>query len=172
MTNQNLFRLAGWLAIVFIVLAFSMFAFTGGVFIALSILGGVCLAVIFYALYVFHRPRAATLGLVMLVCGIVSLIFENTAFMMKNGGETMLSIRFVLLGVAFLLLGYLGYGNDKTPRWLAICAYLVGVAGLAAGGAGLLGQASAGLTASYLMFIPFLIWLVGMWRWLLKTAAA
>ena len=172
MTNKSLFRLAGWLAIVFVVLAFSMFAFTGGIFIALSILGGVCLAVIFYALYVFHRPRAATLGLVMLVCGVISLIFENAAFMLQSGGETLLSVRFVLLGVAFLLLGYLGYGNDQTPRWLAICAYLVGVAGLAAGGAGLLGQASAGLTASYLMFIPFLVWLFGMWRWFLKTAAA
>ncbi len=172
MINKSLFRLAGWLAVVFIVLAFSMFAFTGGVFISLSILGGVCLAVIFYALYVFHRPRAATLGLVMLVCGIISLIFENAAFVMKSGGETMLSVRFVLLGAAFLLLGYLGYGNDQTPRWLAISAYLVGVAGLAAGVAGLLGQASVGLTASYLMFIPFIVWLVGMWRWFLKTAAA
>ncbi|NOH04913.1 MAG: hypothetical protein HND47_24565 [Chloroflexi bacterium] len=157
MSNKILFRLAGWLAIVFI---------------ALSILGGVCLAVIFYALYVFHRLRAATLGLVMLACGIVSLIFENAAFMMKSGAETMLSVRFVLLGIAFLLLGYLGYGNDQTPRWLAVSAYLVGVAGLAAGGAGLLGQASIALNASYLMFIPFLVWLVGMSRWFLKTAAA
>ena len=61
MTNQNLFRLAGWLAIVFIALAFSMFAFTGGTFIALSILGGVCLAVIFYALrsmcFTVRAPR-------------------------------------------------------------------------------------------------------------------
>lgn len=172
MPNRNLYRLAGWSAIVFIALAFAMYAFTGWMFVTLSILGALCLGVIFYTLFEFFRSQNARLALIMFVCTIVALILENIGFMLESGSETILAIRFLLLGTAFLLFGYLGYGNAQTPRWLAICAYVVGVAGLAAGAAGLIGQTSLGEIASYVMFIPFIVWLIGIWRWFLKVDAA
>lgn len=165
MSNKSLFRFAGWSAILSIVFSFAMFAFVsggrGGMFMAVSIIAAIFTAAVLYGLYVFHRPQAATLSLAMLVIGVVGLILENIA----QGPETTLGmITGIVYGVAFLLVGYLGYGAPRMPRWLAIMAYVIGISGLLAAVGTAIGLAAFEYMF-YLQFLTWIAWSIGIWRW-------
>lgn len=167
MTNNNLFRFAGWSAILSIVLSFGMFGVimaTGGernvAFIAVSVVAAVFTAVAPYALYVFHRPQSAMISLAMLVCVIVGLVLENFG---TGPGTTLGMFTNVVYGAGFLLIGYLGFGTKQMPRWIAIFAYLVGFTALAAAGAVAIGQtALAENVLSMLVFLAWIVWSVGL----------
>jgi hypothetical protein len=166
MSNTNLYRFAGWSAILSILFSFGMFALIGGgrggAFMVVSIIAALFTLVVFYALYVFHRSQAATLSLAMLVCGIVGLTLENIG----AGPDTPLGmVTSVVYGATFLLIGYLGYGNAEMPRWLAISAYVVGFASLATAGASALGQVGVASAVPMLLFVAWIAWSIGIWRW-------
>lgn len=166
MSNTNLFRFAGWSAILSILFSFAMFAFIGGgrggMFLVANIIAFFFTAVVFYSLFIFHRPQSATLSLLILVIGILGLVLE----LIGSGPETPLGIiTSVIYGSTYLLIGYLGYGNAQMPRWLAICGYVVGGALLVMAGAFALGQTVlANNVFSMLMFAAWIVWSVGIWR--------
>jgi hypothetical protein len=165
MSNTSLFRFSGWSAILSILFSFGMFALIGGgrggAFMVVSIIAALFTLVVYYGLFVFHRPQAATLSLVMLVCGIVAMILEN----LGTGPDTPMGMVVnVIYGATFLLIGYLGYGNAQMPRWMAVCAYVVGVASLATVVASALGQVSVTSTVPMVLFVAWLAWSIGIWR--------
>lgn len=170
MSNNNLFRFAGWSAILSIVFSFAMFAFIGGgrggAFMAVSMVASFFTAAVLYGLYVFHRSQAATLSLAMLICAVVGLILENIG----TGPATPLGmVTSIIYGATFLLVGYLGYGNPQMPRWLAILAYVVGGASLAVAVATALGQTALGENVfAMIQFFAWIVWSVGIWRWFLS----
>ncbi len=162
MSNRSLFRFAGWSAILSVVFSFAMFAFVqggrGGMFMAVSIIASFFSAVVFYALYVFHRPQSAALSLAMLVCGILALVLENVG----SGPETTLGvITNIIYGASFLLVGYLGVGNSHMPRWLAICAFVVGASCILFGLANALRLSTLGSITEMLQFASWIVWSVG-----------
>lgn len=165
MSNTNLFRFAGWSAILSILFSFGMFALIGGgrggAFMVVSIIAALFTFLALYGVYVFHRSQAATLSLAMLVCGAVGLILENLGM----GPDTPMGmVTSAIYGTTFLLVGYLGYGNAQMPRWLAICAYVVGFASLATAGASALGQVSVASTVPMVLFLAWIAWSIGIWR--------
>ena len=162
MSNRSLFRFAGWSAILSVVFSFAMFALVeggrGGAFMAVSIIASFFSAVVFYALYVFHRPQNAALSLVMLVCGVLALVLENIG----SGPATPLGvITNVIYGASFLLVSYLGLGNPQMPRWLAICAGVVGASCILFGLSNALGLSSLGGIIEMLQFVSWIAWSVG-----------
>lgn len=165
MSNTNLYRVAGWSAILSILFSFGMFVLIGGgrggAFMVVSIIAGLFTIIALYGVYVFHRPQAPALSLAMLVCAAVGLILENLGM----GPDTPMGmVTSVIYGTTFLLVGYLGYGNAQMPRWLAICAYVVGFASLATAVASALGQVSVASTVPLVLFVAWIAWSVGIWR--------
>ena len=137
MSNSNLYRIAGWSAILSVLLTFGLFGAMatsgrGAAFVAISIVASVLGAIVFYALYLFHRAQSAMLSLAMLICGLIGLVLENIGAGPESP-PTMIAI--ALYGVAFLILGYLGYSHTQMPHWVAILAYIVGLVSLIGTGA-------------------------------------
>jgi len=171
MSNNSLYRFAGWSALLSVVLSFALFplesvggwALRLGSFVPLALSG-----VVFYALFVFHRPQAATVSLVMLICGAVALFME---FLGGTPESAMGIASHAIYGVAFLLVGYLAWGESRIPRWIAICVLLAGASVLASA---ILTPFAYSLaeTIGYIYFLAWIVWSVAMWRWFLKTAAA
>lgn len=171
MSNANLYRLAGWSAILSILVSFGMFALIGGgrsvVFMVVSITAALFTLIALYGVYVFHRPQAPALSLAMLVCAAVGLTLENLGM----GPDTPMGmVTNVIYGTTFLLVGYLGYGNAQMPRWLAISAYVVGFASLATAGASALGQVGVASAVPMVLFVAWIAWSVGIWLWFLRQA--
>ena len=174
MSNNNLYRFAGWSAILSIVFSFAMFGLVGegrnAVFIAVSIIASVFTAIVLYGLYVFHRSQSAVVSLVMLACGVIGLVLENlgtgpegSLFVLTNG----------IYSVAFLLIGYLGFGNAIMPRWLAILAYVCGLATLGMAGAFALGQPDLGENVfGMFQFLAWVVWSIGICRLFLSSKLA
>ncbi len=162
MSHKSLFRFAGWSAILSVLFSFGMFALIesgrGGLFTIVSIIASLFSVVVFYALYVLHRPQAAGLSLAMLALAVLGLILENIG----TGPATPLGeITNVIYGVAFLLAGYLGFGHAQMPRWIAICACVAGAACVALGVANALGLEPLAGAAEMLQFVAWIAWSVG-----------
>lgn len=162
MSNRSLFRFAGWSAILSVVFSFAMFALVGGgrggMFMVVSIIASFFSAVVFGALYVFHRPQSAAVSLAMLVCGILALVLENIG----SGPETTLGVvTNIIYGTSFLLVGYLGLGSFQMPRWLALCAYVVGVSCILFGISNALRSSTLGSISEMLQFASWIVWSVG-----------
>ena len=162
MSSRSLFRFAGWAAILSVVFSFGMFAFVeggrGGLFMVVSIIASFFSVVVFYTLYVLHRPQSAGLSLAMIMCGVLALILETIG----TGPQTTLGIvTNVIYGVSFLLVGYLGFGNSQMPRWIAICAYVVGASCVAFGGLTALGQTDLAGAIEMVQFLSWIAWSVG-----------
>ena len=169
MSSRNLFQLGGWSALLSVIASLGMFALVGGgrgiAFTAVSILASVFAVVLFIALYVFHRPQSAPLGLLMLVAAVVGLILENIG----SGPETIIGmISSAVYGVAFLLIGYLGYSNARMPRGVALLAYGVGILALVSAVANGTGLGSFAEAASMLLVLVWAIWSLWLWRWLIS----
>ncbi|MCC6297945.1 MAG: hypothetical protein IT314_01515 [Anaerolineales bacterium] len=165
MSNTNLFRFAGWSAILSILFSFGMFALLGdgrgGAFMVVSIIATLFSLVTLYGVCVFHRPQAPALSLAMLVCAVVGMILEN----LGSGPDTPMGMATnVIYGTTFLLVGYLGYGNAQMPRWLAISAYVVGFSSLVTAVASALGQISVTSAVPMVLFLAWIAWSIGIWR--------
>jgi hypothetical protein len=66
---------------------------------------------------------------------------------------------FALVGVGFILFGWLGWKSEIVPNWLAIVAFIAGVAGLVAGGG--LSNSAIGILGFFGFIIPlisFTLW--------------
>ncbi len=162
MSNNSLFKFAGWSAILSVVFSFAMFAFVdggrGGMFMVVSIVASVFSAVVFYALYVLHRPQSAGLSMAMLALAVLGLILENIG----TGPETPLGVvTNIIYGMAFILAGYLGFGNSQMPRWIALCAYVAGAGCIIFGIANAIGQASLANIGELVQFVGWVAWSVG-----------
>ncbi|HNB52457.1 MAG TPA: hypothetical protein PK530_10960 [Anaerolineales bacterium] len=162
MSNKNLFNFAGWSAILSVVFSFAMFAFVGGgrggMFMVVSIIASFFSAVVFYALYVLHRPQSSSLSMVMFGLAILGLVLENIG----TGPNTPLGVvTNSIYGVAFILAGYLGFGSSQMPRWIAICAFAAGVGCIVLGMANAIGQASLANVGELLQFVAWIAWSVG-----------
>ena len=162
MSNKNLFVFAGWSAILSVAFSMGMYAFDegvrGGLFLAVSLVAYFFAAVVFYALYVFHRPQSALLSLIMMVCGIVGMVMEGIG---SGPGTPLAVVSNALYAASFLLIGYLGFGNSQMPRWVAICAYAVGVSSLASAILTAVGQASLAETLGLVFLVAWIVWSVG-----------
>ncbi len=170
MAANTLYRLAGWSALLSVVFSFGLFGVLmatngdrGALFNGVFILASLFSVITFYGLYVFHRPQAAGLSLIMLGAGVASMILEGLG---SGPGSPLTLGAQALGGVAYLLLGYLGYNNSQMPRGLALSAYAVGVLGALAAVTG----AVASLSAVYQMaggifLLAWMVWSVWVWRW-------
>jgi hypothetical protein len=172
MSNNRLYRFAGWSALLSVILSLALFplesiggwALMAASFVPLA-LGGV----VFYALFVFHCPQAGTMSLVMLVSGLLGLILE---FLGATPESTMGIVTHAIYGVAFLLVCYLAFGESRMPRWLAVCILIAGASVFVSAVLTALGLNSLAETTGMVYFIAWIVWSVGIWRWFLKTAAA
>lgn len=134
MSSNNLARIAGWsaiLSVVALVPAFLLAVANSGqdtsIGTTLFLLSTVLLAPVFYALYVFHRSQAQSIALVALVLGVLC-IAAGVIAPTPTVNAMIFNASSLLGGIAILLFGYLGLGNPKMPRALAVVAILLGVA--------------------------------------------
>jgi hypothetical protein len=178
MSNNNLFRIAGWCAILSVLLMGSFFvassiAPTSPVAVILAFLGVAAITLVFYALYVVHRSESAGLSLAGLVLWVLAGVLDITSLL--NPTNTILyAADSLLFSLPFLIFGFLAYRSAKMPRGLAWMALLSGVFWLIAGAASFIGSPSIGMVASLGGFAFLLAWLIWLWRvfWSGKLATA
>jgi hypothetical protein len=176
MTNNNLFRIAGWCALagavsmVLAVVSFMIVPVLGGI---LEILFLLLLIVVFYALYVAHSSESGVLSLVGLILLIAAIVVDVVS--MQNYGSTFLSnLWYLLFSFPFLIFGFLAWRSNRMPRGLAVVALLAGVTYFISGVGGFLGSQALAENVSSLSILFVLVWLVWLWRVFLskKFAAA
>lgn len=167
MSDDRLFRIAGWCTIASVVLlvaatvSFPLGAgMLGG---ALEILFLLTLVFVFYALYVVHRSESRQLGLAGLIL-LVLAIGMDVASMTNYGNAVLGALWYLLLSLPFLIFGVLGYRSARMPSGLAVLAILTGVANIAAGVAELVGNQDLADNVSALPLILMLVWLVWLAR--------
>jgi hypothetical protein len=133
---------------------------TFGVVVEIAVL--LMLAVVFYALYVAHRPERPGLSLAGMVLGMLAVGLDLVS--MANYGNTSLgSLWYMTLGMAWMVFGFLALSASKLPRVLSVVILLVGVFFVISGGGGLLVGAEF---ADNVSLVPFLLMIVGLvWLW-------
>jgi hypothetical protein len=166
MTNNNLFRTAGWSALagaiimVVAMVSFMLAPMLGGILEFLFLL---LLIYIFCALYVVHRSESKGLslaGLVLLVAAVVADVIS-----MQNYGNTFLSnLWYLLFSFPFLIFGFLAWRSDRMPRGLAVLALLAGATYFISAVGGLLGSQAIAEGVSTLSILFVLVWLVWLWQ--------
>ena len=164
MSNNNLFRIAGWCALVtgLLMLAFHVLpaGMPGMVGLAFTILVLLGLTIVFYALYVAFRSESATLSLAGLILWLLVFVL-NLISVGTNSGNTFLSnLGSVLWALPFLFFGYLAYRSGRLPRGLAVLALLAGAVALVLGIVGFLGNAAIVDSGSLVLDILMLVWIV------------
>jgi hypothetical protein len=171
MSNNKLFRTAGWCALVgalSMVAAVVSFIFSGAAPIA-GMVGGILeyislllLVFVFYALSIAHRSESKGLGLAGLILLIVAIVVDVVAYV--NYGNTILSnLWFLLLSLPFLIFGFLAFRSARMPRGLAVVALLAGVTSFISGVGGLLGNQAIADNVGSFPFLFMLIWEVWLW---------
>jgi hypothetical protein len=167
-SNNNLFRIAGWCAILaalimvsFLVL--SSIAPTSAVGVILAIIGVLLMTLVFYALYVAHRSESAGLSLAGLVLWILAGVVDIAS--LANPANTWLyAVDSLLFSLPFLIFGFLAYRSASMPRGLGLIGLLTGVVWLITGAASFIGSTTMGMVASLGGFVLMLVWLVWLWR--------
>jgi hypothetical protein len=163
MKNNQLFRIAGWCAIIVGLLMVGFHVVPSGVsgavglVLTLGVLLG--LTVVFYALYVAHRTESAGLSLAGLVFWILALVVN--LFGMVNTISTFLGVLgsfFWLL--PFLIFGYLALKSSRMPRGLGVVALLAGLSLLIATVAGIMGNESIVNVVALVADVFMLAWTV------------
>jgi hypothetical protein len=167
MSNNRLFRIAGWCALATLLLmvaaivAFPLGAGTaGGALELTSFLG---LTVVFYALYVEHRAESPGLSHVALVVWFPAAAVDVVS-MAKYGNSFLGGLWYTLFSVPFLIFGLLAWRSTKMPRGLAIVALLTGVTYFVSGVSGLLGSQTIADNVSLIPTLSTLVWLGWMSR--------
>ena len=177
MSNQNLFRYAGWSALLSVLFSLGLFGVLmatngdrGMLFNGIFIIASLFSVIVFYGLYVFHRPQAAMPSLLMLIVGVVGLVLEGFG---SGPGSPLTLLSQALGGVAYLLLGYLGFSNSQMPRGLAISAYAVGALGVLAAVTGIVSSLATVYQAVMGLFLlAWIVWSVWAWRWFVSPKLA
>jgi hypothetical protein len=111
MSNNNVFRLAGWCALLAVLLMVSFFvvfsvAPTSGIGEILAVIGVFVLTPVFYALYIVHRPESAMLSLAGLILWIPAGILDIASLL--NPANTFLyAVDSVVFSLPFFIFGFL-----------------------------------------------------------------
>jgi hypothetical protein len=166
MSNEKLFRIAGWCALGCVVVMIAalisiMLSPSVGVFLEILFLLG--LIVVFYALYVAHRSEAGKLSLAGLVLAAAAVVVDLLS-LLNEGNVFLLSLWYVLISLAFLIIGYLAWRSSKMPRGVAVAALVAGAFSLITGLGGFLGSESFNSVVRLLAVLAMLVWLIWLWR--------
>ena len=125
MSKNNLFRFGGIAVILGVVLMFASYALP-----ALLAVGGLLLAVFYYALYRFFGDKSPSLNLSAVVLGVGgSILFVIALLMNKTTGIVYNLAYLAAFSLAPLLFSLLVYRNANLPRMLAIFGILASVFG-------------------------------------------
>ena len=167
MSNNSLFRTAGWcaaLSVLFTVISFVMFSVmpTSPLSVVVAALALLVVTVVFYALYVLHRSESAGLSLFGLVAWIAAAAV-NFASLFNMTNQALYGIASLLFALPLLVFGFLAYRSARVPRGLAVLALLGGVL-WAITGAVSFGGSSLGLALTLVSTIVWAAWLVWLWR--------
>ena len=166
MSNEKLFRIAGWCAlgcVAAMVAALILLMFVPSFGIILEILFLLMLIVVFYALYVTHRSESSNLSLAGLVLAGLAILADLIS-LLSDGTAFLVSLWYLMLALSLLIFGYLAWSSSKMPRGLAIAALVAGGFFLLAGFAGFLGSAAFAGTVSLIAILAMLVWLIWLWR--------
>jgi hypothetical protein len=168
MSNSNLFRIAGWCAILAALIMGSFFvvlsiAPTSGIGEILATIGVLVLTPVFYALYVAHRSESAALSLAGLILWFPAGALDIASLL--NPANTLLyAVDSLLFSLPFLIFGFLAYRSAKMPRGLALMALLSGVCWAIVGAVSFNGSTTIGMVAGLGGFVFMLAWFVWLWR--------
>ena len=152
--NTNLYRLAGWSAIlsaiativgaVTLVIFFSVGDPYGKINDASSVIIGLTAIVILFTLYQIHRASAPTVSLIAFAIGAVAMLIAAglQALLVLSGTNfgTIVTVMFGVFGSSLLTLNWLANSNRTLPRalaWTGIAAglgYVLVTAGFLLGG--------------------------------------
>jgi len=171
MTNNKLFRTAGWCALVgaiLLPLAMVLFILSGTAPLAgmigmiFEILSLLLLVFVFYALSIAHRSESKWLGFAGMIIMIAAIVVDVVS--QQNGSTFLFGLWYLLFSLPFLIFGYLAFRSAQMPRVLAVLVLLAGGITFAAGIFGLLGNPD--MADSLQTFsIPFMLaWEVWLWR--------
>jgi hypothetical protein len=176
MNKNNLFRIAGWCALVtgllmLLIPVVQLVPSVIGMILNIVILLGI--TIVFYTLYVAHRAESAGLSLVGLILWLLSLVLTVAGFL-TTISNSLSNLGSLLWALPFLIFGYLAWRSARMPRLLAVLALLIGVLYLLLGVAGFMGAAGFTNGGNLVGDILMLVWLVWLWRLFLskKFAAA
>ena len=168
MSNNNLFRFAGWCALLTVLLT----VVTLGIFMAsptsslaaiLTMAGVVVLTPVFYALYVIHRSESAGLSLAGLLLWIAAAVLQ-IASLANPTNSALYAVAGMAFALPILIFGFLAYRSTRIPRGLAVVALLTGVVWVIAGAISFNGQTTLAQVTSLAATVVWLVWLVWLWR--------
>jgi len=170
MSNSNLFRIAGYIAILTPLLwvgAFGLGAVNPALTGLLLAVASIIFLVPVYALYIVHRAESSGLALGAVILTVVGLIvspFAGDPTVPANA--TLYGGSSIVFGIGVFLFGWLAYKSAKMPRGLAIAALIAGVLSLVAGIAYLGGTGLADLAnlLNFGLIIPFFVWMIWLGR--------
>jgi hypothetical protein len=167
MTNNKLFRTAGWCALASALLMLAAFisfplgaGMIGGV---LEILGLLVLIFVFYALYVAHRSEAKGLSLAGFIL-VVAAIVVDVYSMINNGPPFLYNLWYLLLSLPFLIFGFLAYKSTRMPRGLAVLALVAGIFFFIAGVCGFIVGTDFADNVSLIAILAMFVWQFWLWR--------
>ena len=168
MSNNKLFRIAAWCALLAALLMVSFFvvfsvAPTSGIGEILAVIGVLVLTPVFYALYIAHRSESAVLSLAGLVLWVPAGILD-IASLLNPANTFLFAVDSVVFSLPLLIFGFLACRSAKTPRGLAGMALLSGVLYLIAGVASFIASATIGSLAGLGGLAFMLVWFVWLWR--------
>ena len=164
MSNNNLFRIAGWSAFVTALLMLAFHVFPGGVpasvgvvFTIITLLG---LTVVFYALYVAYRSESAMLALAGLVFWLLTFILNLIGLVTNSVNMFLSSLGSLLWALPFLIFGFLAWRSVWMPRGLAMLALLAGAVAFVLAVTGFMGSATIVDSGNLVLDILMLVWIV------------
>jgi len=164
MSNNNLFRIAGWCAFVTALVMLAFHVFPGGapasVALILSIVTFLGLTVVFYALFVTHRPEAAMLSLAGLILWVIVFVLNLIGLVTNSVNMFLSSLGSLLWGLPFLIFGFLAWRSARMPRGVAVLALLAGAVSLVLGVAGFMGSAAIVDSGNLVLDVLMLVWVV------------
>ena len=164
MSNSSLFRIAGFCAIlslVVYVVAFGLFSTNAGLMTTSFIVATVALLVVLYALYVVHRPESSGLALgagLITAIGTIASLFAGDPAVPANA--FLYGASSVVFGVGILLFGWLAYKSSKMPRLLAYIVLFAGALSLLTGLLFLAGSSDLGNQLNFASILPFFAWMI------------
>jgi hypothetical protein len=164
MNKNNLYRIAGWCALVTALLTVLIHLVPSGtlniVGLILQIVILVGLTFVIYALFIAHRAESAGLSLAGLILGIL-ILGLNLFTLVTNLNNTLINnVGTLLWSLPFLIFGFLAWRSTRMPRGLAVAALLTGISFLIATVAGMMGNEAVVNVVSLVADIFMLVWIV------------
>lgn len=179
MTNNKLFRTAGWCSLAAaICIPFALVSFilsgsapsAGMVGMVFEILSLLLLVYVFYALSIAHRPESKWLGFAGMILLVVAIVIDIVSQQVNN--TFLFGLWYLLYSLPFLIFGFLGLRSARMPHVLAVLVLLAGVITFIAGIVGLLGNSGLADGIQPLSIPFYLAWAVWLWRVLVSKKFA